>query len=65
MEALCPRTETTSRSRRRRTTTDPQPSSLEAGLFLKNFSEESSPAEIVAAFKQAEQRELQLLKEAR
>ncbi|XP_053618891.1 lysine-specific demethylase 5 isoform X2 [Plodia interpunctella] len=43
----------------------PPPSSLEAGLFLRNFSEDSTPTEIVAAFKQAEHRELAAIKELR
>lgn len=40
-------------------------SSLEAGLFLKNFSEDSTPTDIVAAFKNAEQKELQAIKDLR
>ncbi|KAJ0171214.1 hypothetical protein K1T71_013413 [Dendrolimus kikuchii] len=44
---------------------EPPPSSLEAGLFLRNFSEDSTPTEIVAAFKQAEHRELVAIKELR
>lgn len=72
MEALCPRTECATAGgprRRPRTqesrTVDPPPSSSEAGLFLRNFSEDSTPTEIVAAFKQAEARELANMKELR
>ncbi|RVE52903.1 hypothetical protein evm_002380 [Chilo suppressalis] len=66
LEALSPRSECPSTPRRKpRPSTDPAPSSLEAGLFLRNFSEDSTPTEIVAAFKQAEHRELALIKELR
>ncbi|KAI5645924.1 PLU-1-like protein domain-containing protein [Phthorimaea operculella] len=67
LEALSPRTECGTARRRMRgnATSDPPPSSLEAGMFLKNFSEDSTPTEIVAAFKQAETRELAALKELR
>ncbi|XP_059047112.1 lysine-specific demethylase 5 [Achroia grisella] len=44
---------------------EPAPSSLEADQFLRNFSEDSTPTEIVAAFKQAEHRELTAIKELR
>lgn len=68
LEALSPRTEASAPPRRRARApggADPPPSSLEAGLFLRNFSEDSTPTEIVAAFKQAEHRELQAIKELR
>ncbi|XP_063389796.1 lysine-specific demethylase 5-like [Cydia fagiglandana] len=66
LEALSPRTEATPCRRRARAgAASPQPSSLEAGLFLRNFSEDSTPTEIVAAFKHAEQRELATVKELR
>lgn len=58
LEALSPRTSPA--GGRRRT----QPS-LETTLFLDKFNEESTPTEIVAAFKQAETRELQAIKELR
>ncbi|KAJ2954973.1 hypothetical protein O0L34_g3316 [Tuta absoluta] len=67
LEALSPRTECGTARRRMRgnASSDPPPSSMEAGMFLKNFSEDSTPTEIVAAFKQAEMRELAALKELR
>lgn len=66
LEALSPRTEGGALPRRRaRPAGEPPPSSLEAGLFLRNFSEDASPTEIVAAFKQAEARELLAVKELR
>ncbi|GBP65085.1 hypothetical protein EVAR_46879_1, partial [Eumeta japonica] len=72
MEALSPRTDILAPPRRRARShnshqpyVDPPPSSLEAGLFLRNFSEDSTPTEIVAAFKQAEERELANMKELR
>ncbi|KAL0859382.1 hypothetical protein ABMA27_010573 [Loxostege sticticalis] len=67
LEALSPRTEcaSTPRRRARPPSTDPPPSSLEAGLFLRHFSEDSTPTEIVCAFKQHEQRELQAIKQLR
>lgn len=71
LEALSPRTEgaeslSTARRRARAAVgTEPPPSTLEAGLFLRNFSEDSTPTEIVAAFKQAEITELNSIKTLR
>ncbi|XP_028172031.1 lysine-specific demethylase lid isoform X3 [Ostrinia furnacalis] len=64
LEALSPRTESASGARRRSRppAAEPPPSSLEAGLFLRHFSEDSTPSEIVGAFKQAESRELAAIK---
>lgn len=59
LEALSPRTECGPTGRRRGRGDAP-----EAGL-LKHFSEDATPTEIVAAFKQAEQRELAAIKELR
>ncbi|CAH0731719.1 unnamed protein product, partial [Brenthis ino] len=59
LEALSPRTECGPPGRRRGRGDAP-----EAGL-LKHFSEDATPTEIVAAFKQAEQRELAAIKELR
>lgn len=57
LEALSPRAAPLGGRRR-------QPS-LETTLFLDKFNEDSTPTEIVAAFKQAEARELQAVKELR
>ncbi|XP_030021765.1 lysine-specific demethylase 5B isoform X2 [Manduca sexta] len=75
LEALSPRTDVSEGSGggRKRTRAsaagtgdaEPPPSSLEAGLFLRNFSEDSTPTEIVAAFKQAELNELSAIKQLR
>lgn len=69
LEALSPRVEVGEANSRRRARPGgagaEAASSLEAGLFLRNFSEDSTPTDIVAAFKHAEQRELQLIKELR
>ncbi|XP_068624801.1 lysine-specific demethylase 5 [Battus philenor] len=61
LEALSPRSEQTG-SPRRRARDAP---SAEAGAFLQHFSEDATPTEIVAAFKQAEHRELAVIKELR
>ncbi|XP_069362582.1 lysine-specific demethylase 5 isoform X2 [Maniola hyperantus] len=61
LEALSPRTECGGATRRRGRGEAP---SLEGGL-LKHFSEDATPTEIVAAFKQAEQRELSAIRELR
>ncbi|CAH2238737.1 jg27662 [Pararge aegeria aegeria] len=61
LEALSPRTECGNATRRRGRAEVPP---LEGGL-LKHFSEDATPTEIVAAFKQAEQRELTAIKELR
>ncbi|XP_072946087.1 lysine-specific demethylase 5 [Epargyreus clarus] len=64
LEALSPRTECSGAgSRRRGRTADT--ASLEAGTLLKHFSEDATPTEIVAAFKNAEHRELAAIKELR
>ncbi|KAL4712565.1 hypothetical protein ACJJTC_007581 [Scirpophaga incertulas] len=73
LEALSPRTDWSplSGGARRRGkggmggSSSPPPSSLEAGLFLRHFSEEATPSEIVAAFKQSEMKELVIAKELR
>ncbi|XP_060807535.1 lysine-specific demethylase 5 [Amyelois transitella] len=68
LEALSPRTEPGAPPRRRARAPgagSPPPSSAEAEQFLRNFSEDSTPTEIVAAFKQAEHRELAAIKELR
>ncbi|XP_045539798.1 lysine-specific demethylase lid [Papilio machaon] len=59
LEALSPRTEYSGGARRRGREAG------EAGAFLQHFSEDATPTEIVAAFKQAEHRELAAIKELR
>ncbi|CAB3255151.1 unnamed protein product [Arctia plantaginis] len=68
LEALSPRTESYvggagagARRRAPRATAE----GPDAGPFLRHFSEDSTPTDIVAAFKHAEQRELQAIKELR
>ncbi|KAJ8707550.1 hypothetical protein PYW08_010802 [Mythimna loreyi] len=63
LEALSPRVDAL--PARRRARAHGEASSLEAGLFLSNFSEDSTPTDIVAAFKQAELKELHAIKELR
>ncbi|XP_045487990.1 lysine-specific demethylase lid [Pieris rapae] len=58
LEALSPRTETSSPRRRGRDNSEDPP-------LLKHFSEDATPTEIVAAFKQAELRELAAIRELR
>lgn len=41
------------------------PSTLEAENFMKNFSEDHSPTQIVGAFKTAEENELSNMRELR
>uniref|UniRef100_A0A2A4JRQ2 [histone H3]-trimethyl-L-lysine(4) demethylase n=1 Tax=Heliothis virescens TaxID=7102 RepID=A0A2A4JRQ2_HELVI len=63
LEALSPRVEAGAEGGRRRGRAGE--AWLEAGLFLRNFSEDSTPTDIVAAFKHAEQQELHAIKELR
>lgn len=68
LEALSPRTESyvggAGGGARRRGPRAPA-EGPDAGPFLRHFSEDSTPTDIVAAFKHAEQRELQAIKELR
>ncbi|CAH4036696.1 unnamed protein product [Pieris brassicae] len=58
LEALSPRTETSSPRRRGKDKAEDPP-------LLKHFSEDATPTEIVAAFKQSELRELAAIRELR
>nr|XP_049705710.1 lysine-specific demethylase lid isoform X1 [Helicoverpa armigera] len=65
LEALSPRVEAGGAEGGRRRARAGEASSLEAGLFLRHFSEDSTPTDIVQAFKHAEQQELHAIKELR
>ncbi|XP_075987464.1 lysine demethylase 5 isoform X2 [Anticarsia gemmatalis] len=65
LEALSPRTEVGSVAGARRRARAPGDAGGEAAAFLRHFSEDSTPTDIVAAFKHAEQKELQAIKELR